>query len=200
MGKFDVQAELERLGDLILDSPRFPVIGTIVDEDRLLDCLEAIRLNLPDAFNEAVDVVRQKESLLLQAEEYAQDIIEAAQQRAAEILDEMGIIRQAELEASHIRASVQQECEQIQQATLSEIEQMRQKSHQDIEQLRKMAMEECEDIQDGADEYADGVLSNIEQQLNDMLRVIRNGRQRLQNEPTKVTPPQGTANPPKKKA
>jgi hypothetical protein len=41
---------------------------------------------------------------------------------------------------------------------------------------------ECDDIQNGADDYADAVLTSIEQQLTEMLRVIRNGRQQLQPE------------------
>jgi len=183
-GNFDIQAELNSIEELVLDSTRIPLLGkTFVDEEELLDRLDLVRINLPQAFEEAVEIVRQKEEILLQAEEYAQDIIEAAQQRAAELLDEMGIVRQAELEASQIRASVQQECEQIQQSTLTEIEQMRRQAKQEIEQLRQIALAECEDIQDGADEYADTVLSNIEQQLNQMLRIIRNGRQQLGNEP-----------------
>ncbi len=157
----------------------------LVDESPILDQLDKIRINLPQAFDMAVEIIREKETILLQAEEYAQDIIEAAQQRASEILNEMGIVRQAELEASQIRASVQQECEQIQQSTLTEIEQMRRRAYKEIEQLRRMTLDECEDIQQGADEYADAVLSNIEQQLGDMMRVIRNGRQQLYSDPKK---------------
>ncbi|MFP4006556.1 MAG: hypothetical protein ACLFV6_00915 [Spirulinaceae cyanobacterium] len=157
----------------------------IVDESPILDQLDKIRINLPQAFDMAVEIIREKETILLQAEEYAQDIIEAAQQRASEILNEMGIVRQAELEASQIRSSVQQECEQIQQSTLAEIEQMRRRAYKEIEQLRRMTLDECEDIQQGADEYADAVLSNIEQQLGDMMRVIRNGRQQLHGDPKK---------------
>jgi hypothetical protein len=47
-------------------------------------------------------------------------------------------------------------------------------------------MAECEEIQNGADDYADHVLGSIEQQLNEMMRVIRNGRQQVQgNNPTR---------------
>lgn len=183
-GNFDIQEELNRLEDLIIDNPHIPFTGmVIVDEEPILEQLDSIRINLPQAFDMAVEIIREKEAILLQAEEYAQDIIEAAQHRASEILNEMGIVRQAEIEASQIRASVQQECEQIQQSTLAEIEQMRRQAYQEIEQLRRMTLDECEDIQEGADEYADAVLSNIEQQLGDMMRVIRNGRQQLHGDP-----------------
>lgn len=185
-GNFDIQEELNRLEELIVDNPHIPLTDmVIVDESPILDQLDKIRINLPQAFDMAVDIIREKETILLQAEEYAQDIIEAAQQRASEILNEMGIVRQAELEASQIRSSVQQECEQIQQSTLAEIEQMRRRAYKEIEQLRRMTLDECEDIQQGADEYADAVLSNIEQQLGDMMRVIRNGRQQLHGDPKK---------------
>jgi F0F1-type ATP synthase membrane subunit b/b' len=153
-----------------------------VDEEVLLAQLDLIRENLPDAFDTAEKIVRQREEILLQAEEYAQEIMEAAERRADQLLDEMGIIQQAELEASQIRKRVQQECEAVQEQTLAEIERMRLQAQQELEQMRQLTLADCEDIQNGADEYADSVLLSIEQQLTDMLRVIRNGRQQLQPE------------------
>ncbi|WP_239121215.1 MULTISPECIES: hypothetical protein [Spirulina sp. CCY15215] len=177
---FDIQAELNRLEELILDNPRIPFTRkTIVDEEQLLDRLDVVRINLPTAFEEAMEVVRQKEEILLQAEEYAQEMIELAKQQAAQFLDELGLVRQAEIEAAQIRQAVRQECEDLQQQTLAEIEQMRMQAVQELEQMRQIAIAECEEIQDGADEYADAVLLRIEQQLGEMLRVIRNGRQQL---------------------
>ena len=154
-----------------------------MDEEALLAQLDLIRESLPTAFEDAEKIVRQREEILLAAEEYAQEIMETAERRADQLLDEMGIIQQAELEASQIRELVQQECEVIQEQTLAEIERMRLQAQQELEQMRQLALVECEDIQNGADDYADAVLTNIEQQLTDMLRVIRNGRQQLQPEP-----------------
>ncbi len=166
---------------MILDSPRIPLTRrTLVDEEQLLEQLDIVRINLPEAFLEAEAIVRHKEEILQQTEAYAEQIIEAAEQRADQILDEIGIIRQAEREAELIRQRVHQECEVIQEQTLSELERLRQQAQQEVAQMRNQALAECEDIQNGADDYADRVLKNIEQQLNDMLRVIRNGRQQLQ--------------------
>jgi F0F1-type ATP synthase membrane subunit b/b' len=165
----------------------------------LLTQLDLVRENLPAAFEEAEKIVRQREEILLQAEEYAQEMMEAAERRADQILDEMGIIQQAELEANQIRKRVQQECEAIQEQTLAEIERMRLQAQQELEQMRQMALAECEDIQNGADDYADAVLGSIEQQLTEMLRVIHNGRQQLGREPEPNYPPEdtdpGTASP-----
>lgn len=176
---------------LIVDSWHIPLTKrTVVDEEMMLAQLDLVRENLPKAFEDAEKIVRQREEILLQAEEYAQEIMEAAERRADQILDEMGIIQQAEMEANQIRKRVQQECEAIQEQTLAEIERMRLQAQQELEQMRLMALTECEDIQNGADDYADAVLTSIEQQLTEMLRVIRNGRQQLQGEPPPDYPPE----------
>ena len=177
---FDIQRELERLEELVIASFHIWLTQwTLVDESRLLNQLDLVRLNLPDAFEEALKVIDQKQEILERAENYAQDIIQRAQQRAAEILDETGIIQRAQLEASQIRQQVQQECEAIQGQTLAEIEQMRYVTEQELTQMRQQTIAECDQIQQGADEYADQVLNRIEQQLSDMLRVVQNGRQQL---------------------
>lgn len=184
VGHVDIQRELNKLEELLLDSPRIPLTRrTLVDEEQFLDQLDLIRMNLPAAFQESTEVIRQKEEILLEAEQYAQEIIEAAELRATQILDEMNLMRQAELEAQQLRQRVQQECDAAREQTIAEIERMRRQAQQDLEEIRRRAIAECEEIQAGADSYADGVLEDMEQQFGEMLRVIRNGRQRLQPEP-----------------
>ncbi|KGF72132.1 hypothetical protein DO97_11895 [Neosynechococcus sphagnicola sy1] len=180
----DVQRELNKLEEMILDSPRLPFSGrTLVDEEHILDQVDLIRLSLPAAFHEAEEMVRRKDELLSQAEHYAQERIDQAERQAAQILDEIGIIQQAEQEARQIRQRVQQECEAAQTHTMAEIERMHRQAQQELEEMRRLAISECHDIQHEADVYADRVLKSMEQQLGEMMRVIRNGRQQLQPEP-----------------
>ena len=190
---FDVQQGLERLEEMILESPRIPLTRqTLIDEDKFLEHLDLVRMNLPEAFEKALAVLQQQEELMGQAEDYAEKMLQSAQQRAAQILDETGIVQQAELEAQQIRRQVQQECETIQRQTLAEIEQMRRAVQQELQQLQQQTFAECQQMKreaddyvdytkNGADDYADAVLNNIEQQLNAMMRVIQNGRQQLQD-------------------
>nr|WP_315871042.1 hypothetical protein [Trichocoleus desertorum] len=168
---------------MILDSPRIPLSRrTLVDEEQLLDQLDLVRLNLPTAFRDAEELLRHKDDILLETEQYAQEIVEVAERRAAQILDELGIVRQAEMEARQIRQHVQQECEAMQEQTMAEIDRMRRQAQQDLDEMRRMAIAECEDIQEGADAYADRVLGDMEHQLSEMVRIIRNGRQQLHTE------------------
>ncbi len=183
IGGVDIQRELNKLEEMILDSPRIPLSRrTLVDEEQLLDQLDLVRLNLPPAFQEATEILLHKEEVISEAEQIAQQIIATAEQRANQILDEMDILRQAEMEAQHIRQQVQQDCEMMQQQVLSDIEQMRRRAQQELEEMQRMAISECEEIQRGADDYADRILSDMEQQFVEMMRVIRNGRQQIQSD------------------
>lgn len=176
----DIQQELNQLEEMILDSPRLPLTGkTLVSEEELLDQLDFIRLNLPTAFQVAQEVVQCRDEMVQQAEEYGQQVVALAETRAKELTDELGIIRQAELEAQQIRYQVQQECQQLREKVLAEIEQIRRQAKQELEEMRQNAIAESQQIQQGADEYADRILGDMEQRLGEMMRVIRNGRQQL---------------------
>jgi cell division septum initiation protein DivIVA len=191
VGSLDIQRELNRLEEMILDSPRIPLSRrTLIDEEQFLDQLDLVRLSLPEAFHEAVEIARHRDEILDQAEQYAHEIVEEAERRAAQIMNESGIIQRAEQEAQQIRLSVQQECEAVQQQTIAQIDQMRRQAQQDLEEMRRLAIEESEDVQNGADEYADKVLRDMESQMTEMLRIVRNGRAQLQiNQPPQPTVP-----------
>nr|WP_236117036.1 DivIVA domain-containing protein [Hassalia byssoidea] len=196
MGSVEIQQELNRLEEMILSSFHIPLTRrTLVDEEKLLDQLDFIRVSLPSVFQEAAAIIEQKQEILLSAEEYGQQIVEAAQAKRAQILAESDIIRQAQTEALLLRQEVQLECDAMMEDTLAEIERKRRACQQELEEIRQIAIAQAQEIENGADTYADSVLENIEQNLTDMLRVIRNGREQLYPD----TPPHNNSSPGKKK-
>jgi len=179
----DIQQELNQLEDLILSGWRVPLTGrTLIDEEKLFEQLDFIRVSLPSLFQEAAAILQHKQEVMLEAEEYGQQIVEAAQAKRAQILAESDILRQAEREAEQIRRKTQQECEEMMQETLAEIDRRRQACMEELEQMRQNAIAQAQEIEDGADQYADSVLENIEQDLKEMLRIITNGRQQLRQD------------------
>jgi len=181
--KVDIQQELSRIEEMILDSPRVPLTGrTLIDEEPILDVLDVVRLNLPSAFQGAEEVLRQKDEILRQSEKYGRDVVEAAEKQAASIVDEMGLVRQAKAEADRIREQIKSDCDAAQERTMAEIERMRQHAQQEADEIRARALADARAIEAGADEYADRVLRTIEQQLGDMMRVVHNGRSQLQQD------------------
>jgi cell division septum initiation protein DivIVA len=198
--RLDIQQSLNVLEELILESPRVPFSGrTLVDEDQLLEQLDRIRLNLPTIFQEAVQIVQQRDRIISEAHQYAQEMIAAAEQEAARRLDDLGIVQQAEARARQVKQQLEQDCDALRAKTQSEIEQWQAAAEQYWDQLKEQTETECETLQQDADAYADDVLGRIEQQLSDMMRIVRNGRTTLPGATNDPQPrsPETTSPPPK---
>lgn len=181
----DIQQELDRLEEMILASPHIPLTRrTLVDEEQFLDRLDLIRSLLPALLQQSQAIVVQKQEILLQAEQEANEIIQAAQIQAAQIIDRTTIVQQADLSARQMQQQVQQECLLAQEENLLQIERLRQEAERQIERLRQDAIAEAVEIQRGADDYADAVLNKLEYQLSEALRIIYNGRRQLRTDET----------------
>ena len=166
------QHQLEQLEALCVDAVKIPLTELIIlNKEQLLNQLYLIKTKLPVEFTRATDILHHKCQIIQEAEDYARNLVKSAEDSAAQILSKSALIRQAELEATKIMFQVHKECEQL-----------RQKTYAEIEQLRQTTIAECQEIQVGSDNYADAVLGDLEQQLGDMLTVIRNGRQQLKQE------------------
>ncbi len=112
VNRLDIQQSLNVLEELILESPRVPFSGrTLVDEDQLLEQLDRIRLNLPTVFQEAMQIVQQRDRIIGQANQFAQEMMDAAEQEAARRIDNLGIVQQAEAQARQIKQQLEDDCD-----------------------------------------------------------------------------------------
>lgn len=179
----NVFVALDRLEETILNSPRVPLTGkTMVNEDEILEQLDAIRLNLPDVVAMAQEILQYKEQIIKDAQQQVQQIVADANQRAYHVANELGIIERSEREANQMRQVAIAECEQLRQQAVAEVERVRHHNIQEMERMRQKTTLECQQIQDGADEYADRILHSMENQLSDILQAIQRGRQKLDRE------------------
>lgn len=176
----NVDEEINRVEEIIFDSFHIPLTGvTILKEEKVLRQLDKLRQKIPVQFEQALDILKRQELIISEAEDHARQIVESAKKRANQILNETGIIQQAQIEAHHITQQATQECEALRHQTLTDVEKMRFNAHAELEQLRQMTIQESESIQRGADDYADAVLNNLEHNLHEMLRIIENGRRQI---------------------
>ncbi len=171
--------ELDHLEEMVLESgPR--VMGhTVIDEEKLCQQIDRVRLSVPESITKAEEILLYKQDLIAEAQQYAEDLIKSAELRASQLLEESLIIRQAEQEASQIRRETQEECEQMRLQALNEVNQMRRQAQKDLDNLHQIVSSEVQDMQRGADEYSDRVLGNLESQLIDMIKIVQNGRKEL---------------------
>jgi vacuolar-type H+-ATPase subunit H len=187
---FPMEEEIQRLEEIILNSFRIPLLGrTLIDEDKLINQLDLIRINIPDSLEQALEILRQKQQIIHKAQQYGQKMIENAQKRAAQILDETRIIQEAQAQANQIRRQVQQQCDNLERKTFHEVEQFKRKVQQEILQMRQQAILESEEIHNEADNYADATLCRLEKQLSEMLQIVNNGRQQLNQNPPSLKQP-----------
>lgn len=186
----NIAEEIDKLEELILNGVEIPILRKVViDEDLIAQQLDLIRANIPDCLEQATLILKQREQILGEAQKYAQQIVENAQRRAAQLLDESRIVQQAETQAHQIRRQVQEDCQNLQRKTISEVEQIRQRIQQEVLKTRQQAILEAEEIQNEADVYADTVLSKLEKDLSEMLRIISNGRRQVQQQRQNVSSP-----------
>ena len=166
---FNIEIELDALEEQIVNSTQVPLTEfVLVDRILFLHQLNQIKENLSVDLATAIEIANYKQQIITEAEHHAAKVVRQAEDKAKQILDDSEIVRQAELDGAKIRLKIERECEELKQTTLDE-----------MTQLRNMAIAESTAIQTGADDYADNVLSDIEQKLRQMLIIIQNGRQEL---------------------
>ena len=188
----ELSQQLQQLEEIIvLDGFKMPLTQrTIINEEQLLSQLLCIEKAIPETIHAAERILQQKEDILAQAQQYAQDKIQAAEQRAAQIADELKIIQQAEMEAQQLRQQAQAEVDALRRRNASEMERARRQAQQEIDSMRQAVQLDCQHIQRDADNYTEQTLTGLEQQLTTLLQVVRNGRQHLQQQGlTKTTTP-----------
>ncbi len=98
---FNIYQDLARLQEMIFDSFHIPLTRwTIIDEGQIAEQIDLIYETVPPAVQKALAILQEEQEIITKAEEYAQQVLRSAQQRAAQILDESGIIQQAERQAA----------------------------------------------------------------------------------------------------
>lgn len=166
---FNIEIELDALEELIVNSTHVPLTEFIViDRVVVLHQLNQIKEHLPVDLAAAIAIANRKQQIISEAENYAAALVKSAQEKASQILHDSSILRQAELDGAKIRLKTEQECEHLKQTTLNE-----------VRELHQNAIAESQAIQQGADDYADYVLEDIEQKIQQILLIIQNGRQQL---------------------
>ena len=169
---FNIEIGLDNLKEIISAGASVPLTELIVlDRNLLLEQLYQIQTNLALDLATAIEIAYQKQHIISEAEAYARLVIKSAQEKADRILQESAIVRQAELDGGKIRLKTERECEELKRTTKEE-----------IDRLRQTAIAECRGIQMDADGYADDVLSDLQQKLQEMLEIIQNGRQQLEQQ------------------
>ena len=110
----DILHLIDRLEELFNDSRAVPFThNVIVDEDRMLDIIDEMRIAIPDEVKQARQMLNQKEKILARAQEEANRVIDIARNKAEELKAEHTITEEARQLAEQIREDAIADAEKI---------------------------------------------------------------------------------------
>jgi cell division septum initiation protein DivIVA len=106
----DILHLVDRLEELFNESrPLWLTHSVIVDEDRMLDLIDQMRVAIPEEIKKAQQIIAQRDRILAQAKEEANRTIALARDKAEKSLEDDELIMAASSQANQIVERAQQE-------------------------------------------------------------------------------------------
>jgi len=110
----DILQLIDRLEELFNQSKTIPLTRNVmVDEDRMLDIIDQMRIAIPEEVKKAQQLLGQRDRVLAQAQEEANRTIEIARQKAEQLVAKDTVVVEAQRRADQILAQSRAEGEGI---------------------------------------------------------------------------------------
>lgn len=110
----DILQLIDRLEELFNESKSIPLTRNVmVDEDRMLDIIDQMRIAIPEEVKKAQQLLGQRDRVLAQAQEEANRTLELARQKADQLVAKDMVAQEAQRRAEQIVAQARGEAENI---------------------------------------------------------------------------------------
>jgi cell division septum initiation protein DivIVA len=110
----DILQMIDRLEELLNESRPLPFThNVIVDEDRMLDLIDQMRVSIPEEVKKAQQLLAQRDRLLAQAQEEANRTISIARDKSDQLVERDQIVQAAYNQAEQIKAQGHLDAEAI---------------------------------------------------------------------------------------
>ncbi|MCE1254488.1 MAG: hypothetical protein LWX83_13180, partial [Anaerolineae bacterium] len=108
----DILHLIDRLEELFNESRSFPFTHTvIVDEDRMLDIIDQMRISIPEEIKKSQQLTTQRDRILAQAQEEANRTLALAREKSEQLVERDSIVQSAQVRAEQIIEQARLECE-----------------------------------------------------------------------------------------
>ena len=108
----DILQLIDRLEELFNQSKTIPLTRNVmVDEDRMLDIIDQMRIAIPEEVKKAQQLLGQRDRVLAQAQEEANRTLEIARQKAEQLVAKDMIVVEAQRRAEQILTQARAEAE-----------------------------------------------------------------------------------------
>ena len=106
----DILHLVDRLEELFNESRRIVFIhSVVVDEDRMLDLIDQMRVSIPEEIKKAQQILVQRDRILAQAQEEANRTLALAREKSEQLVEADAIVQAAHNQAKQIVAQAQAE-------------------------------------------------------------------------------------------
>src|SRR5512143_2282634 len=110
----DILQLIDRLEELFNESKSIPLTRNVmVDEDRMLDIIDQMRIAIPEEVKKAQQLLGQRDRVLAQAQEEANRTLEIARQKADQLASKEMVMQEAQRRADQVLAQARAEAENI---------------------------------------------------------------------------------------
>jgi len=110
----DILQLIDRLEELFNQSKTIPLTRSVmVDEDRMLDIIDQMRIAIPEEVKKAQQLLGQRDRVLAQAQEEANRTLEIARQKADQLVAKDMIAAEAQRRADQFLVQARSEAEGI---------------------------------------------------------------------------------------
>jgi hypothetical protein len=108
----DILHLVDRLEELFNESRPIPLThNVIVDEDRMLDLIDQMRVAIPDEVKKAQQILSQRDRVLAQAQEEANRTLSLAREKSEGLVEQSAIAEAARIRAREIEQQAQIDAE-----------------------------------------------------------------------------------------
>jgi cell division septum initiation protein DivIVA len=112
----DILHLIDRLEEILNDSRPIPLTHTVlVDEDKVLDLIDQMRVAIPEEVKKAQQVLAQRDRILAQAQEEANRTLVLARDRSEQMVEREAIVQAAQARAVDVSSQEIARIQQIQQ-------------------------------------------------------------------------------------
>jgi len=109
----DILHLVDRLEELFNESrPVWFTHSVIVDEDRLLDMIDQMRITIPEEIKKAQQLLAQRDRILAQAQEEANRTIALAREKSDKLVEKDPVTQASQTRATQMIEQAKNECEQ----------------------------------------------------------------------------------------
>lgn len=106
----DILHLVDRLEELFNESRSIPFThSVVVDEDRMLDLIDQMRVSIPEEIRKAQQILAQKDRLSAQAQEEANRTLTLAREKGEQMVEQDNIVQAAQIRAEQILEQAREE-------------------------------------------------------------------------------------------